>query len=743
MPAAAQYAAVILELAINKTLDYRIPESLRHLATKGSRVLAPVRGVMRAGYIFELKSEPEVAKVSELSDVLSPEPLLTPELFELAIWIASYYCAPLSSVLKTVLPSSVRGKASVKQQLFVSRAVTRDQMANTCSALRAKNPAQASVLDVMLQVTRGMLLTELLEESDSSRASIYALVKKGLLRMGPVQIDRSPLVDEEYIKTKPKKLTTEQQTALDRIQQAMDRTCFETHLLHGVTGSGKTEVYLQAISHALNAGKGAIVLVPEISLTPQTVERFRSRFDDSIAVLHHRLSHGERHDEWHRIQRGDARIVIGARSAIFSPMPNLGVIIVDEEHEASYKQTDSTPCYHARDVAVMRGKLTGCPVILGTATPCLESYHNAQSGRYILSTLKARADHATIPQVAIVDMMQERDRGESTFSRALLDGIAKRHAQGEQVILFLNRRGYHTSLMCQTCRKVIECEHCDTALTFHKSEQSLCCHLCGFQLSPPPSVCPYCRQANTLRFRGLGTQQLEKALHAIFPDIRSIRMDADTTKHKGSHQKLLRDFGSGKADVLIGTQMIAKGLHFPQVTLVGILNCDTALNIPDFRASEQVFQIVTQVAGRSGRGAMPGEVVIQTLMPENRTIHLAARQDYETFFAEELEIRRLFGYPPFSQLAKILFTGGKEPNVAKAAEAFRQQLIVRLPESYEINPLLPAGHAKIKDRYRFQFLVKGPKGTLLSRAIEDLQKSHKTPKEIHVLIDINPLYTYF
>lgn len=737
------YAAILFDLAINKTLDYRIPDAMRHLAQKGSRVLAPVRGVMRSGYIFELKAEPEVAKVSALSEVLSPEPLLTPELFELAVWMASYYCAPLSSVLKTILPASVRGKATVQQQLFVSRAVTRDEMADACRTLRTKCPAQVDVLDVMLQVSRGMLLTELLEETETTRTTINALVKKGLLAIGPVQIDRSPLIDEEYIKTRPKKLSEEQRIALERIQHAIDNGLFETHLIHGVTGSGKTEVYLQAIAHTLAAGKGAIVLVPEIALTPQTVERFRSRFDDSIAVLHHRLSHGERHDEWHRIQRGDASIVIGARSSIFCPMPNLGLVIVDEEHEASYKQADSSPCYHARDLAVIRGKLSKCPVVLGSATPSMESYHNAISGRYVLSTLKARADSAAIPQVTIVDMMKEKERGEGTFSRALLDGIDKRHKQGEQVILFLNRRGYHTSLMCQGCRKVIECRHCDTALTFHKNDQCLCCHLCGFQISPPPSICPTCGQANTLRFRGLGTQQLEKSLHAIFPGIRSIRMDADTTRHKGSHQKLLRDFGSGKADVLIGTQMIAKGLHFPQVTLVGILNCDSALNIPDFRASEQVFQIMTQVAGRAGRGALPGEVIMQTLMPENRTIQLAARQDYETFFNEEQEVRKLFGYPPYNQLVKFLFSGTDEKKVLREAEAFRQQLIVRVPDVYEVNPVLPAGHAKIKDRFRLQFLVKGPKGTLLSRAIEDLQKSHTMSKQVRVLIDINPLSTYF
>ncbi len=738
------YASVILELAIHKTLDYRIPDALQGMVCRGSRVMVPVRGTPRVGYVFELKDKAEVSRVMPISELLSPEPLLTPELFELAVWMASYYCTPLATVLKTLLPSSVRGKAKEKQQLYVMRAKTRDQLADICRQLRAKSPAQASVLDVMLQVRRGMLLTELLEEAETSQAPIDALVKKGLLAIDIVRIDRSPLVNEDYIKTKPKRLSPDQQAAHDKIVQAIEDKRFEVHLLHGVTGSGKTEVYLQAIEKALDKGLGSIVLVPEIALTAQTIERFRSRFDDDIAVLHHRLSHGERHDEWHRIQRGEASIVIGARSAIFCPVPKLGLVIVDEEHENSYKQSELTPSYHARDVAVMRGKISNCPVILGSATPSLESYHNAVTGKYTLSVLHSRADAAAIPKITVVNMAADRERGGGgTFSQALLDGIAQRHKVGEQVILFLNRRGYHTTLLCQVCSSVVECPHCDVALTFHKDERTLCCHLCGHTVSPPPSLCPTCRKANTMKFRGVGTQQVEKAIHAIFPDIRTIRVDADTTKHKGSHQKLLREFGSGKADVLIGTQMIAKGLHFPQVTLVGVLNSDGALNIPDFRASETVFQLITQVAGRSGRGAIAGEVMIQTMMPDNRVIQLASQQDYNAFFAEEIEVRKLFGYPPFTQMAKVLFTGATEALVAQEAERYRQQLVALLPSTFEVNPVLPAGYAKIKDQFRLQFLVRGPKGFVLSRAIEELRKQHQTVKEVRVSVDINPISTYF
>lgn len=735
------YASVILELAIHKTLDYSIPEHMQGAVFKGSRVSVPVRGIPRVGYVFDLKETSEVSRCHNIAEVLSPEPLLTPELFDLAVWMAGYYCAPLAYVLKTVLPSSVRGKAKEKLQLFVSRARSRDALAEICAQMRARSPAQAQALDVMLLARKGMLLTELLEEADVTQATVKALEQKGHLSISKVSIDRSPFVDEEYIKTKAKHLTGEQGQALNRIASAIEENRFETHLLHGVTGSGKTEVYLQAIDKALSENKGAIVLVPEISLTPQTVERFRSRFDDNIAVLHHRLSHGERHDEWFRIHRGEARIVIGPRSAIFCPVKNLGIIIVDEEHEGSYKQSESAPCYHARDIAVMRGKLIGCPVVLGSATPSLESYYNAISGKYVLSKLTNRADAASIPNVTIIDMASERESG--SFSKPLIEGIRRRCETGEQTILFLNRRGYHTTLLCQQCSHVVGCPRCDVALTFHKDDRILCCHLCGHQVTPPPTFCPSCKQANTMKFRGIGTQQIEKALHAIFPDIRSIRIDADTTKHKGSHQKLLREFGSGKADVLIGTQMIAKGLHFPQVTLVGVMNSDGAINIPDFRASETVFQLITQVAGRSGRGSMAGEVIIQTLIPENRTIQLASRQDYETFFEEELEVRKLFQYPPYSQMAKFLFTGTTEKQVLAEAESFRQKIVERLPSSYEMYPVMPAGHSKVKDHYRLQFLIRGPKGTLLSKVIEEVKKSHQISKDIKMLIDINPLSTYF
>lgn len=597
----------------------------------------------------------------------------------------------------------------------------------------------------MLQTKKGILLTELLEKTQRTKSPIETLEKKGFLLLDIVRVDRSPLINEDYFKTKPKNLNQEQGEALEKIQAGLLNKQFETHLLFGVTGSGKTEVYLQAIEKALYLNRGTIMLVPEISLTAQTIERFRSRFDDRIAVLHHRLSSGERLDEWDRIRRGEAKIVIGARSAVFSPVKDLGLIIVDEEHESSYKQTEEAPCYHARDIAVMRGKLSQAVVILGSATPSLESFQNVKKGKYILSKLHSRANASQIPNFTIVDMKKEyeKKKGFTNFSENLLKAIKQRVSLGEQTILFLNRRGYHTTLLCTKCSQSVKCRHCDVSLTFHLGENSLACHLCGYTISPPPKQCPSCQAPDPLKFKGVGTEQIQKALHAVLPDIRTLRMDADTTRHKGSHQKLLRDFGTGKADVLIGTQMIAKGLHFPQVTLVGVLNSDTSLQVPDFRASEMVFQLITQVAGRAGRGKVQGEVIVQTSLPENGTIKLAAAQDYEMFFQSEIEIREQFNYPPFFQLVKLAFSGPQARPTLEFANRLRKEIQKHLSEAFQLYPAIPSGHAKVKDRFRYQFLIRGPQIVSINRAIEQSRDTLPAPRDVRVLIDVNPLSTYF
>jgi len=739
------FASIILDVAVDKSLDYGITAQQHPSIQIGSRVEVPVRGHLRAGYVIDIKEKSEFPSVKPIANILSDTALISPDLFQLALWISRYYCSPLRDIFRILLPPGVRKGMAHKEQLFVMRGKTREELCEICIALRLKKPAQAAILEAMLPVKKGMLLTQLLEVTKGSRSTVNTLAKQGLLILDIVRLDRSPLINEEYFMTKPKVLNPSQAEALSKIEKSLNNQTFETHLLFGITGSGKTEVYLQAIDMALKANKGTIILVPEISLTAQTIERFRSRFKEKIAILHHRLSQGERNDEWHHIREGTAKIVVGARSAIFSPIVNLGLIIVDEEHEQSYKQNDLCPCYQARDVAVMRGKLTQSTVVLGSATPSLESYYNAQSGKYTLSVLGQRADVASLPKVTVVDMRREfeKAKGWTNFSEALLNGIEKRHKQGEQTILFLNRRGYHTILLCQDCQHSIKCAHCDVPMTFHLGENCLSCHLCSFQMSPPPTECPSCHGNRPLKFRGVGTEQIERALHAIFPSIRTIRADADTTRHKGSHQKILRDFGTGKADVLIGTQMIAKGLHFPEVTLVGVLNSDAGLNIPDFRASENVFQLTTQVAGRSGRGVIPGEVIIQTALPDNPTIQYAANQDYVGFYNEEIEVRKLFRYPPFCHMAKLLFTGKTAKETEEAAEQVRQVLIHKLSSQFEFNPVVPCGYTKVKDQYRYQFLVRGPTMYLLNNALHAIHEKYSLPRHVKLFIDVNPSSTFF
>jgi primosomal protein N' (replication factor Y) (superfamily II helicase) len=738
-------ASVCLDLKGGKTFDYAIPEELQSRIEIGSFVEVPLKSTLKKGTVLKIHQEPSPFTLKPIRQILGEEPILSKELLKLALWISSYYCTPLGSVLPAFIPSSVRKGKEHKEQYMVFRCKTKQELIKDLALIRKKSPAQSEILDFMLRVQGGELLTVVLEKTGASRSAVESLVKKELLRIEKVKIDRSPLINEEYVPSKPKQLTAEQKESLQKIEKSLSENIFQTHLLFGITGSGKTEVYLQAIQKALDLQKGTVLLVPEIALTSQTIERFRSRFEGHIAVLHHRLSEGERLDEWKKIQKGEAKIVIGARSAIFCPIQNLGLIIVDEEHEASYKQSDTYPAYHARDVAVMRGHFTNASVVLGSATPSLESTYNAKTNKYSLSILNSRPETAKLPTVTVIDMKPEYDKkkGLTLFSEALLSGIEKRLKKGEQTLLFLNRRGYHSLMLCKTCGETVKCPDCDLSLTFHKKDECLLCHMCGYEMAPPPSSCPKCKAQDPLKFRGAGTQQAESALLAIFPDIRILRLDADTTKHKGSHQKIYRAFRTGKADLLIGTQMIAKGLHFPEVTLVGILNSDVSLNIPDFRASETTFQLITQVAGRAGRGTLPGEVIIQTSIPENSVIGHAAKQDYPSFYEEEIEIRKTFRYPPFTGLAKLRFTGKDLLKTQGAAETLRLHLMRYLPPDYEASIVDAPAHAKIKTEYRFHFLIKGPKISVIANAIRQTQGQIKPPSGVRLFIDINPSSTYF
>ncbi len=728
------FASVYVDVALDKPLDYSVPEEFARLVEPGTRVTIPLQNRRCTATVLELKNQTESKKTLPILEVHSES--IPEDLLKLGLWLSKYYCTPFFKIIKLFLPPPVRKRMEEKKQLFVKSVLSRPQLAEVCSQSRG---AQAKILEVLLRFPQGILLSELLERAETSRSPLETLSQKGIITLSPLTLDRSILGDHDFFPTKHKTLHDEQEKALQKIQQTLEAHLFETHLLHGVTGSGKTEVYLQAIDTALRMGRSALFLVPEIALTSQTVERLRSRFQEKVAILHHRLSDGERRDTWHKIYSGDYSLVVGPRSALFSPARNLGLIIVDEEHDSAYKQTDEIPCYHARDVAVMRGKICKAAVILGSATPSLESYANAHSGKYILSELTTRADSAHLPTVHIVDMRSEfaKAQGFSLFSEQLLQALKKRIEVGEQSLLFLNRRGYNTSAVCSGCSEALSCPHCSITLTFHKGQNTLSCHLCGHQRAPPPE-CPSCKAFDSFKFKGVGTEQVERTLHAIFPNIRTLRIDADTTRHKGSHEKLFKQFRAGKADVLIGTQMIAKGLHFPSVTLVGVLNTDATLQIPDFRASEQVFQLVTQVAGRSGRSALKGEVILQTKLPHHPIIEQAAHLDYLAFFTAELENRKLFSFPPFCHLIKLTFSGKKPQTTLSYAQEIRSLLIPKLPSSYELQPVLPCGYAKIKDHFRFQFLIKGKSTGPVTEILRTIKKN----PHIHLLIDIDPISTF-
>lgn len=732
---APKIAHVLIDAGI---FDYGIGE---HKGVQvGMQVKVPLQNRTVTGLVLALKNESAFAKLKAIQELVHEEPLLPPDLFELGLWIAKYYATPPGKVFRTLLPPNVRKElVKVKLQQLVRPLVSLNQLQEKCGQLRLKHPSQAKVLDALLESPKGIFLTALKETAGVTSSPVETLAKQKLIELVEVAVDRSILLDQEFFPTKPKNLSEEQSAALSKIEESLQDKKFQTHLLHGVTGSGKTEVYLQAISSALQKGKRVLFLVPEIALTSQTIERLKGRFKDKIALLHHRLSQGERFDGWHEIRKGNVPIVVGARSALFSPVPDLGLIIVDEEHEPSYKQGDESPRYHARDAAIMRGKLAKATVILGSATPSLESYYNALAGKYLLSTLKSRADSATLPKIRLIDMQSEKNKaqGFSLFSEELIEAMKKRLECGEQTLLFLNRRGYHTSATCSACAHPMRCPHCDLSLTYHLGSAILACHLCDYKI-PPPRSCPHCKAHDTLKFKGAGTELVERALHALLPQVRTLRLDADTTRHKGSHSQILRQFRAGKADVLIGTQMIAKGLHLPLVTLVGVIGIDGTLSIPDFRASESAFQLLIQVAGRAGRAELPGEVLIQTKLATHPTMQLAAQQDYLNFYKEEIEVRKLFDYPPFTHLIKLIFSGKEEARLRTDAESVRKLLVAKLPPSVEIHPVIACGHAKIKGVYRYQCLIKTHQILPILNLLPASGKQHK----FDLAIDVDPISTY-
>jgi primosomal protein N' (replication factor Y) len=635
----------------------------------------------------------------------------------------------------------------------------------------------------LIEERREMLLSELVEFAGTTAATIRKLEDLGLVEISAQISERDPYAREHILPSQPLILNPAQSVALEKIKEAGGTLAGSTFLLHGVTGSGKTEIYLQALAHALEQGKGAIVLVPEISLTPQTVERFKARFSTGklqtlVAVLHSHLSTGERHDEWHKIRQGRARIVIGARSAIFAPVEPLGLIIVDEEHEHSYKQEES-PRYHARDVAIMRGQMEKAVVVLGSATPSLESFYNTRIGKYTLLELPERVDDQKMPRVRVVDMRQtsRQDKGPPIFSPQLKEAITQRLERGEQTILFLNRRGYSSSLQCPLCGYVANCPNCSITLTYHRLEQKLACHICG-HVEKVPAACPEPKCKNpAIRFAGTGTQRVEEVLRKLFPQARINRMDADTMKRKEDYRTVLGDFRAGKIDILVGTQMIAKGLHFPNVTLVGIIYADLALYQPDFRAGERTFQLLTQVAGRAGRGDVEGEVFVQAFAPFHPAIQYARRHDFNGFYEQEMEFRGQLKYPPFSRVALITLKGRNEEKVKFVAEHLKADLERQLrgkagpakastpsatlfdldqiessrplaapaaPPKHAFTDLVLAGPApapllRAETFYRYQIMLRTRAMTACSRELAVIIQKLVLPEDVTVSVDIDPV----
>ncbi|MGH0007271.1 primosomal protein N' [Enterococcus gallinarum] len=796
MTYAAEVIVDVPTMQTDQPFTYEIPEYLRAVAETGMRVEVPFGNGDRhiQGFIVGLTDTPPGQPLKPILRLLDLSPVVNEELLQLADYMKKTTFAFKITCLQTMLPSvmkaeyqknilllddthpikahfpetnSLSWQAAEEAGLLSQLKVLREEaVVELQYVVKNKNKAKKirmvkrlispeAIPEAMKQIRKGakrqqQLLT-VLQESDQLPVSFFAEAgistavlnqgqALGWLEFHEVETYRDPFKDRSFPQTAALALNEEQTDAVSKILSAAKRQEAQTFLLEGITGSGKTEVYLQTIAELLEQKKTAIMLVPEIALTPQMVERFKSRLGNAVAVLHSGLSQGEKYDEWRKIERGEAQVVVGARSAIFAPLKNIGVIIVDEEHEASYKQEEA-PRYHARDLAIWRGGYHHCPVVLGSATPSLESRARAQKGVYQLLRLNQRAKlSARLPQINVVDMREEfANKNYQTFSRQLQEKIQDRLDKQEQIVLLLNRRGYSSFVMCRDCGYVLPCPNCDISLTLHMDTKTMRCHYCGHE-EKIPHRCPSCH-ADKIRYYGTGTQKVEEELIARFPEARVLRMDVDTTRKKGAHEKILTLFGEKKADILLGTQMIAKGLDFPDITLVGVLNADTALNLPDFRSSERTFQLMTQVSGRAGRAEKAGEVIIQTFNPEHYAIQLAQTQNYEAFYQQEMWVRHQSGYPPYYYTVKITCSHLEEQAAAQKMFAIYQEVQKELSgQSILLGPA-PSAIMRVKNRYYYQLIIKYKNEPhlpeLLTRLLEQSQIDQR--KGLYVSIDQEPL----
>ncbi|MDF9417053.1 primosomal protein N' [Bacillus altitudinis] len=796
-------AEVIVDVttkAIDRPFDYRVPDRFKGLVKAGMRVVVPFGPRKIQGFVTKIKEETDVqsGNIKDIVDLFDLSPVLTDELLELSHWLTektlSYHITALQSMLPAAmkakyekeiqvlsaeeLPQSLKElfgqqesilyadippeqlkpiqkhvqkghlevryhvsqKSGKKKVRTLQIAVTKEKLEEKQKQLKKNAVKQKALLTFLFQANETTFLAkDLQQQTGASSQTIKALIQEGLLTESYEEIYRDPYRDRKFTPSTPLDLTTEQAEAAKPIHQAVSDEKHETFLLHGVTGSGKTEIYLQTIDHVLQKGKEAIVLVPEISLTPQMVQRFKERFGSNVAVLHSGLSTGEKYDEWRKIHRKEVKLVVGARSAVFAPFENLGMIIIDEEHESSYKQ-EEMPRYHAKDVAIERAGRHQCPVVLGSATPSLESYARAKKGVYTLLTLKRRVNQQQLPHVSLIDMREElRNGNRSMFSEELMLRLKEVLERKEQAVLFLNKRGYSSFVMCRDCGYVEQCPHCEISLTYHRFQKRLKCHYCGHE-APVPAECPECHSEH-IRYFGTGTQRVEEELTKVLPEARVIRMDVDTTSRKGAHEKLLTSFGNKEADILLGTQMIAKGLDFPDVTLVGVLSADTSLHIPDFRSSEKTFQLLTQVSGRAGRHEKAGSVIIQSYTPSHYSIELTKQHDYEAFYEQEMLHRRHQSYPPFYFLAMVTVSHEEVTKAAHVTDKIVQFLKMNCAPNTRILGPAASPIAKIKDRYRYQCVIKYKRENELAsllRKIQDHYQKEMEQKQLMISIDMNP-----
>ena len=733
-------ARVVTDLALDREFDYRIPPDLLEQVRVGSVVRIPFGRRWTRGFVVGLAGESAFPELKPIASVVEGPPLFDEPMLRLARWMADYYAAPFEHAVAAILPAAVRREGASFKKQFVARvkegaAVPAEEEA----ALARRAPKQSAAWQRLKELDEETA-AELAAATGVSMTGLRKLAERGWIVLEQGVVRRNPHERMKVLPTVAPPLMEEQAEALAAVREEMAADKPGVVLLHGVTGSGKTEVYLAAIQSALDAGRGAIALVPEISLTPQTMERFRGRFGETVAVLHSHLSDGERHDEWRRIAAGEARVVVGARSALFAPVRPLGLLVVDEEHEPAYKQ-DESPRYHARDVAVMRGHMEGCAVVLGSATPALESYHNTQTGKYRLARMMKRVDNRVMPAVRVVDMRVEAEKagGAHLLSQDLIEAVRLRLSQGEQAILFLNRRGFATTVMCPVCGFVEECAECSVKMTYHRDAENMLCHVCGL-VRKVPSLCgnPDCRQPN-IKMSGVGTQRVESAVRKIFQGARIARMDSDTTGAKDSHANILGEFRRGDVDILIGTQMIAKGLDFPNVTLVGVIMADLSLQMPDFRAAERTFQLLTQVAGRAGRGDVPGEVLVQTYTPFHPAVQASRNADYATFFDQEIELRKELRYPPFTRLTTVLFKGKDEAAVIDSIQSFADELRRGVSESVRVLGPAPAPLAKAKGFYRYQVMLFARAVREYGTVARELLRKRKLPKGVSVAVNVDAL----